>query len=79
MLLTPHLFRARAGRAKGGTAPTRPATIPASSDTCLVSLSHYNERGENETNTDPLGTVTWQGYDASGQLVKTIENYVVEP
>jgi hypothetical protein len=63
----------------GGTAPTRPATIPASSDTCLVSLSHYNERGENDSNTDSLGIVTLQEYDAAGQLLKTIENYVEEP
>ena len=59
----------------GGSAWTRPATIPARSDTVLVSSTVFNDAGEQEESTDPMGTVTRQEFDAAGRMVKLIENY----
>ncbi len=60
----------------GGAAWTRPATIPARSDTVLVSSSTFNNAGEQEESKDPMGTVTRQEFDAAGRMVKQIENYL---
>jgi hypothetical protein len=55
---------------------TRPATIPASSDTVLVTRMRYNDRGEVEETTDPAGIVNRTEFDHAGRQVKTIQNYV---
>ena len=60
----------------GGTAYTRPATVPARSDTVLVTEYGYNAAGWLETTTDPRGLVGKQYYDAAQRTIKTIENYV---
>ena len=60
----------------GGTAYTRPATVPARSDTTLVTEYGYNAAGWLETTTDPRGLVGKQFYDAAKRTIKTIENYV---
>jgi RHS repeat-associated protein len=59
----------------GGDSWTRPETAPDSSDTCLVSLAVYNNRGELEATTDPLGTVQRQEFDDAGRQIQIIENY----
>ena len=60
----------------GGTAYTRPATVPARSDTALVTEYGYNAAGWLETTTDPRGLIGKQYYDAAQRTTKTIENYV---
>lgn len=60
----------------GGVEPSRPAVAPASSDTCLVTKISYNEHGEAFAITDPKGTVTRKEFDAAGQIIKIIDNYV---
>ncbi len=58
----------------GGTALSRPQTIPTSSDTVLVSLTAFDSTGNVATTTDPLGTVTCFSYDAVGREVQRILN-----
>ena len=60
----------------GGTAPTRPSSAPASSDTVLVSSVQYNARGEADTTTDPAGREDRTFFDDAGRVTKTIQNYV---
>ena len=59
----------------GGTALTRPATVPASSDTVLVSTTSFDAAGEVATTTDPAGMVTKYEFDDAGRQTKLIENY----
>ncbi|WP_202617513.1 hypothetical protein, partial [Roseimaritima sediminicola] len=59
----------------GGAAFTRAATVPASSDTVLVSQSVYNDAGELEDEVDPAGKVLRTLYDAAGRTIKTIDNF----
>src|SRR6185437_6652030 len=61
----------------GGTALSRPSTIPARSDTCLVSTTAYENTGQVQTSTDPAGTVTSFAYDAAGREVQRVLNYRV--
>ena len=58
-----------------GTAPTRPNTTPAASDTVLVNLTAYNDRGEADVLTDPMGRETRMTFDDLGRQTQTIENY----
>ncbi|MFO0929436.1 MAG: SdrD B-like domain-containing protein [Gemmataceae bacterium] len=60
----------------GGTAWGRPSTVPARSDTVLVTSQGYDPAGRVETTTDPRGLVTKTSYDALGRTTKTVENYV---
>jgi RHS repeat-associated protein len=60
----------------GGSAYTRPASVPSRSDTVLVTEFGYNAAGWVETTTDPKGLVGKQFYDLMGRTTKTIENYV---
>ena len=60
----------------GGTAFTRPATVPTRSDTILVSTTSYNDDGEVFSTLDPQNTETRFEYDAAGRQVTQIENYV---
>jgi RHS repeat-associated protein len=60
----------------GGTAYTRPPTVPDRSDTVLVMDYDYDPAGWLETTTDPKGIVSKTFYDNLGRVTKTIENYV---
>jgi YD repeat-containing protein len=59
----------------GGSAYTRPSSVPARSDTMLISSDSYNDAGWLDTSTDPRGIVTKNYYDNLGQTTKTIEAY----
>jgi hypothetical protein len=61
----------------GGSEPARSETIPARSDSVLVTSFEFNERGELVRTIDPKETVTVREFDDAGRLVKTIENYQV--
>ncbi|MBS0266027.1 MAG: RHS repeat-associated core domain-containing protein [Planctomycetes bacterium] len=61
----------------GGTALNRSATIPARSDTCLVTSTTFNARGESYLSTDPAGTVKYQVFDDTGRRISLVENYIV--
>ena len=58
-----------------GGAWTRSSTIPPRTDEVLVSSFVFNDAGEQEESTDPMGTVTQREFDAAGRMVKLIENY----
>ena len=60
----------------GGTAWTRPSTVPARSDTVLVSSVSYDSAGRSFETTDPKGLKARTYFDALGRTVKTIANYV---
>jgi YD repeat-containing protein len=60
----------------GGSAYTRPGTVPSRSDTVLVTDYQYNAAGWLETTTDPKALVAKQFYNLAGWTTKTIENYV---
>jgi RHS repeat-associated protein len=59
----------------GGSAYTRPSTVPSRSDTVLITSYAYNSAGWVETTTDSLGLVGKTYYDALGRTTKTIEDY----
>jgi YD repeat-containing protein len=59
----------------GGSAYTRPSSVPTGSATVLVSSTAYNAAGWVDTTTDPRGIVTKDYYDNLGRVTKTIEDY----
>ena len=59
----------------GGTAYTRPGTVPSVSDTVLVTQDSYNAAGWVNSITDPRGIVLQKNYDNLGELTQTIEAY----
>jgi hypothetical protein len=59
----------------GGTALSRPAVIPARSDTVLVTATLYNSDGEAFKVIDPMGTITYREFDDAGRRTKLVENY----
>ena len=59
----------------GGTAYTRPATIPARSDTALVTSYVYDSAGRVQDVTDPNAIVSRTLYDALGRTTASIANY----
>jgi RHS repeat-associated protein len=59
----------------GGVAWTRPSSVPARSDTVLVTSQGYNAAGWVETTTDPRGIQGKQFYDNLGRVSKTVEAY----
>jgi RHS repeat-associated protein len=59
----------------GGTAYTRPGTVPARSDTALVTSYAYDPAGNLQTITDPRGIVTRDAYDALERLTQEIDAY----
>ncbi|GIX04973.1 MAG: hypothetical protein KatS3mg114_0842 [Planctomycetaceae bacterium] len=63
----------------GGAAFTRSSTIPARSDTVLVTSQSYDDVGNLLETIDPAGMVTRFGYDAAGSRTQVIENYVASP
>ena len=60
----------------GGSAYTRPSSVPSRSDTVLVTSTEYNAAGLAWKVTDPRGLETWTTFDNLGRTTKTIENYV---
>jgi RHS repeat-associated protein len=60
----------------GGSAWTRPGSVPSRSDTELVVSYEYDAAGRLKDVTDPKGLVSRTEYDALGRTTKTIENYV---
>lgn len=58
----------------GGAAFTRSATIPARSDTVLVTTVEYDSAGNVLQTTDPKGIVTRYEYDDLGRKVTVIED-----
>ncbi|MFO1458227.1 MAG: RHS repeat-associated core domain-containing protein [Verrucomicrobiota bacterium] len=61
----------------GGSALSRPSTIPARSDTRLVTTTAYNQAGEPYQVTDPKAIVTQSAWDDAGRLTSKIEDYGV--
>jgi YD repeat-containing protein len=59
----------------GGTAWTRPATLPTPSDTALVTSVAYNPSGWVQDVTDPKGIVNRSYYDNLGRVTKSIQDY----
>jgi YD repeat-containing protein len=59
-----------------GTSFSRSATVPARSDTTLVTSTTFNSRGEAETETDPRGIVSKDEFDDAGRQMRHIENYL---
>jgi len=60
----------------GGAALSRPSTIPASSNSCLVTSSTFNARAETYLSTDAAGTVTYHVFDDAERRMTLIENYI---
>jgi hypothetical protein len=63
----------------GGSAWTRPGTVPSRSDTVLVTSTTFDDAGRVFEMTDPKGIVSRTLYDALGRTTKTIENHVEGP
>jgi hypothetical protein len=59
----------------GGTAYTRPSSVPTASDTVLVTLFGYSSAGWVNSITDPRGIVEQKSYDNLGEVTQTIEDY----
>ena len=59
----------------GGTSLSRPSTVPARSDTVLVTSMTYNSAGQLSTTTNPGGIVTYVEYDAAGRQTKLVQNW----
>jgi RHS repeat-associated protein len=60
----------------GGIALSRPSTVPARSDTCLVISATFNARGEACLSTDPVGTQTFEVFDDCGRRISLTDNYI---
>ena len=60
----------------GAASFSRSSTIPARSDTILVSGTEYNSAGRVFKVIDPRAIENRTEYDAAGRVTKTIENYV---
>jgi RHS repeat-associated protein len=56
----------------GGTVYVRPDSVPAGSDTVLVTHTDYDSAGRVRAVTDPRGLVTRTTYDLLGRTVQTI-------
>lgn len=63
----------------GGSSFTRSATIPARSDTVLITSTAYNSRGEAFQSIDPSGKEDRTIYDDAGRQIEQIENYQATP
>ena len=53
---------------------SRPATLPARSDTVLVNSTAYNTAGEAWQTTDPKGVITETTFDHAGRLTQKVED-----
>jgi hypothetical protein len=56
--------------------PTTQPTVPATSDTILVTSTAYDDAGSAFQTTDPAGRVAQQAFDSLGRVVRSIQNYV---
>ena len=59
----------------GGSSLSRGNTVPARSDTVLVSSTEYDSTGQAYKSIDPAGKEDRQFFDAAGRVTKTIQNY----
>lgn len=59
----------------GGSALSRPSTIPSRADTRLVTTTAYNPAGEPYQMTDPKAVVTQSIWDAAARLTSKIEDF----
>ena len=59
----------------GGASWLRPGSIPAPSDTVLVTLMAYDSAGNLYQQTDPQAIVTQSAFDQAGRLTQTLANY----
>ena len=60
----------------GGSAYTRPGSVPSRSDTVLVNSTEYDSAGRAYKSIDPKGLENRTYFDALGRTLKTIVNYV---
>ena len=60
----------------GGSAYTRPSTVPTRSDTALVSSVLYDAAGRVFQTIDPMNRAFQTTYDLLGRRIRTIENMV---
>lgn len=60
----------------GGSAWSRPGSVPSRSDTVLVASVTYDSAGLTSETTDPKAIVARTLYDDLGRTTKTIEHYV---
>lgn len=60
----------------GGSAYTRPGSVPSRSDTVLVTSTEYDSAGRAFKSIDPKGLESRTYFDALDRTVKTIANYV---
>jgi hypothetical protein len=51
----------------GGSAYTRPGSVPSHSDSVLVTSEAYNSAGELASETDPMGLINKTYYDLAGR------------
>ena len=68
--------RSQASASCGTNNIARPALIPSTSATRLVSRVTYDDAGAVETSTDPQGIVRKNEYDNAGRVVTEIENFI---
>jgi RHS repeat-associated protein len=61
----------------GGTTLSRPSTVPARSDTVLVTSMTYNSAGQVSTTTNPAGITTYMEYDDAARQTKIVQNWTV--
>jgi RHS repeat-associated protein len=59
----------------GGSAYSRPSSVPSRSDTVLVTTTAYNAAGFVDNTVDPAGEETKVSQDALGRTTQTIEDY----
>ena len=66
---------AKAEKDRHNQARPRPGTVPARSDTTLVTTVSYDSAGRVQDVTDPKGIVARTLYDALGRTTASISNY----
>ena len=61
----------------GGSALSRPATVPTRADTVLVNSTSFDSAGNVLQTTDPLGIVTRYSFDAVRRKLTETQNYTI--
>lgn len=59
----------------GDSSLSRPSTVPARSDTILVSTTEFDSAGQAYKTIDPAGREDRQEFDDAGRVTKSIQNY----
>ena len=59
----------------GDAVLVRPSSVPARSDSVLVTTTEYDSAGQAYKTIDPAGREDRRFFDAAGRLTKTIQNY----